>query len=87
MKTRGLEARPHGFRSSFRIFVAEQMPEVLPHIAEMCLGHAVAGATELAYQRSDLLNLRHPVMDAWADHVAPASAEVVQLRGGDGGTV
>jgi len=75
MRKLRLEARPHGFRSSFRTYVAEQMPEVPPHHAEACLGHATAGAVEKAYLRTDLLELRNPIMQTWADHIAAGGIE------------
>jgi integrase len=68
----------HGFRSTFRDWAAEA--EVPREIAEMCLGHSL-GAVEGAYWRSDVLQRRRAVMDAWAAFlVAPvAEAEVVAL--------
>ena len=57
---------PHGFRSSFRSWAAEQ--GVPRDVAEQMLGHAVRGV-EGAYQRSDLLEARRPVMDRWAEYV------------------
>ena len=61
-----IPAVPHGFRSSFRSWAAEQgFPR---EVAEQVLGHAVRGV-EGAYQRSDLLEARRPVMDRWAEYV------------------
>ena len=61
-----IPAVPHGFRSSFRSWAAEQ--GVPREVAEQMLGHAVRGV-EGAYQRSDLLEARRPVMDRWAEYV------------------
>jgi integrase len=70
----------HGFRSSFRSWAADHR---VPHeIAEMALGHAIAAAVVRAYQRSDLLEQRRRLMDAWARYCAKPDApgaEVVQL--------
>jgi integrase len=69
----------HGFRSTFRSWAADHR---VPHeIAEMALGHAIAEAVVRAYQRSDLLEQRRRLMDAWARYCAEPSAraEVVQL--------
>ncbi len=73
---RELEAggTPHGFRSSFRDWAAEQ--SVPREIAEQALGHAVAGQVEAAYFRSDLLEARREVMERWAVHVARPLAAV-----------
>ena len=62
-----IDAVPHGFRSSFRNWCAEQ--NIDRQIAEMCLAHAVGNATEAAYLRSDVFDLRREVMDAWADYL------------------
>jgi len=57
----------HGFRSSFRDWAAEQT-EAPREVVEACLAHAVGDAAELAYKRSDFLEKRRSVMDAWADY-------------------
>ena len=53
-------------RSSFRDWAAET--GVSRDVAEACLGHAVRGV-EGAYMRSDLLERRRRVMQAWADYI------------------
>ena len=53
---------PHGFRSSFRDWCGET--GVAREVAEAALGHVVSGV-EGAYARSDLLERRRPVMEAW----------------------
>lgn len=55
-------ATPHGFRSSFRDWCGET--EVPREVAEHCLAHVVGGV-EGAYARSDLLDRRRPIMEAW----------------------
>ena len=67
----GIDAVPHGFRSSFRDWMAE-CTDASWAVAESCLAHQVGNATEAAYMRSDLLELRRPVIQAWCDFVAPA---------------
>ncbi len=56
----------HGFRSTFRVWAAEQteFPRELP---EMALAHSVGAAVEEAYQRSDLFERRREVMAEWAN--------------------
>lgn len=68
----GHEATVHGFRSSFRDWAAEQMPTVPAMVAEMALAHRVGTATEQAYLRSDLRDMRRALMEAWGRHVAPS---------------
>jgi integrase len=55
----------HGFRSSFRDWVAERT-DFPSEVAEMALAHAVSDKVEAAYRRSDLFEKRRRLMDAWA---------------------
>ena len=62
----------HGFRSSFRDWVAEQT-NYPNHVAEMALAHVVKNKTEAAYRRGDLFSKRARLMDVWARFCAPPS--------------
>jgi integrase len=64
-------ATVHGFRSSFRDWAAEKMPTIPAMVAEMALAHKVGNATEQAYLRSDMRDMRFALMDAWGRYVAP----------------
>ncbi|NOC85182.1 MULTISPECIES: tyrosine-type recombinase/integrase [Ruegeria] len=79
MERRGMVERPHGFRSSFRDWVAEATNT--PHdIAETALGHVVGGAVERSYRRTDFLEQRKTLMDRWArQQLAKADQKIVQL--------
>ncbi|MDR3474073.1 MAG: integrase arm-type DNA-binding domain-containing protein [Devosia sp.] len=55
----------HGFRSSFRDWAAEQT-DVPREVVEACLAHAVGDGAELAYKRTDFLEKRRALMEAWA---------------------
>lgn len=59
----------HGARSSFRDWAgdATAFPQEL---AVACLAHKVGNATEQAYRRSDALEKRREVMEAWASFLA-----------------
>ncbi|RVD26596.1 site-specific integrase [Mesorhizobium sp. M4B.F.Ca.ET.017.02.2.1] len=73
MERGGMEARPHGFRSSLRDWIAESTDT--PHeIAETVLGHLVGGAVERAYRRTDFLEQRRILMERWATHVLGSQA-------------
>ncbi|MDE1915020.1 MAG: integrase arm-type DNA-binding domain-containing protein [Sphingomonadales bacterium] len=61
----------HGFRSAFRDWAAEKMPTIPAMVAEMALAHRVGTATEQAYLRSDLRDMRRALMDGWGRFVAP----------------
>ena len=57
----------HGFRSSFRDWAGDAT--AFPReVIEQALAHRVGDATEIAYRRSDALERRRAVMDAWADY-------------------
>jgi integrase len=58
------DATVHGFRSTFRDWAAEQTTTPR-EIAEMALAHRVGDDTEEAYRRTDLLNKRRALMEAW----------------------
>ena len=61
----GVDCAPHGFRSSFRDWAAEQTDA--PHaVMEAALAHIVSNAVEAAYARSDLFDRRRRLMDAWS---------------------
>ena len=57
---------PHGFRSTFRDFVAEKT-DFPREVAEAALAHALQDKTEAAYQRGDYLEKRRELMTAWAN--------------------
>ncbi|MGX1002005.1 integrase [Roseovarius sp. MBR-38] len=57
-------AVPHGLRSTFRQWAAEQgFPR---DMAEIALAHFIGSDVERAYQRSDMLERRRAMMAAWA---------------------
>jgi integrase len=76
-----IAAVPHGFRSTFRDWVAERT--AYPHeAAELALAHAVGNKVEAAYRRGDMFAKRLRMMDDWADFIARArGGEVVPIRG------
>ena len=64
----GLSFVPHGLRSTFRDWAAEQTDA--PHaVMETALAHTVGNATEAAYARSDLFELRRGLMDKWGAYL------------------
>jgi integrase len=72
---------PHGFRSTFRDWVAEAT-HFAGEVAEMALAHAIKGQTEAAYRRGDLFEKRRRLMQAWAEFAGGATGgTVVALRG------
>ena len=81
MERRGMEERPHGFRSSLRDWLAE-CTDAPYEVAETVLGHVAGSAVVRAYRRSDFLEQRRALMARWADHVTGKGGAVVKLAGG-----
>jgi integrase len=78
------EATVHGFRSSFRDWAGD-MTRFEREIVEMALAHAVGDKVEAAYRRSDALERRRALMNAWSsfcERVPAESGEVVPIRRG-----
>ena len=66
MKRRGMTERPHGFRTSMRVWLAEATSA--PHeVAEMCISHIVGSKTVQAYKRTDYLEQRAELMERWSN--------------------
>ena len=80
MERRGLDARPHGFRTSLRTWLAEATDA--PHeVAETVLGHVTDSGVVRAYRRTDYLEQRRALLERWADHVTGGAGQVVKLAG------
>ena len=78
MERRGLEARPHGFRTSLRTWLAEATDA--PHeVAEAMLSNATDSGVVRAYRRTDYLEQRLSLTERWADHVMGGAGQVVKL--------
>jgi integrase len=56
-------AVPHGLRSTFRDWAAEQ--GVDRDLAEMALAHTVGSEVERAYRRTDLIERRRAMLESW----------------------
>jgi len=64
MERKGFEARPHGFRATFRTWV-EKKTDAEYEDKEAALGHAVDTETVRTYQRSDRLEKRRQLLECW----------------------
>ena len=80
LRTAGVDAVPHGFRTSFRTWAAEKT-NADHAVMELSLAHAVGTAVERSYARSDLFGKRRGLMDRWAAFVTGARATVVRING------
>ena len=65
------EITVHGFRSSFRDWAGD-VTTFPRELAEAALAHKVGDEVERAYRRSDALEKRRKLMQAWADYLTPA---------------
>lgn len=68
----------HGFRSTFRDWVAEQT-NYQRELAEAALAHVLGDKTEAAYQRGDMLEKRAELMQAWADYSEQKQENIISL--------
>ena len=64
-----IAAVPHGFRSSFRDWAAEDTDHPR-EVVEAALAHVVRNKVEAAYRRTDLFERRRRLMDDWAAYLA-----------------
>ncbi|MFO1314052.1 MAG: integrase arm-type DNA-binding domain-containing protein [Burkholderiales bacterium] len=71
LKRMGVNAVPHGFRSTFRDWAAERT-DYQREVAEMALAHAIGNKVEAAYRRGDLFAKRKQLMQDWADYASSA---------------
>jgi len=77
MERRGMEERPHGFRSSLRTWLAETTT-ASEQVAEIILAHKVGTKTIRAYRRTDHFEERSVLMERWARHVT-GEENVIEL--------
>jgi integrase len=65
MRRMGLDAVPHGFRSTFKDWASERT-SYPAQVVEMALAHAIGDKVEAAYRRGDLFAKRRRLMSDWA---------------------
>lgn len=73
MRRMGVDAVPHGFRSSFKDWATERSQYPREAI-EMALAHTIGDKVEAAYRRGALLDQRRRLMADWAGFVGMPSA-------------
>ncbi|WP_050929468.1 tyrosine-type recombinase/integrase [Aestuariivita boseongensis] len=78
MERRGLDARPHGFRTSLRTWLAERTDA--PHeVAEAMIAHTPDSKVVRTYRQTDFLDQRRVLLDRWACFCTGKGAEVLKL--------
>lgn len=70
----GVDAVPHGFRSTFKDWCSEQtaFPDM---VSEMALAHGISNEVQAAYRRGDLFEKRAKLMDVWAEYLNTVQVE------------
>ncbi|GAB5445454.1 tyrosine-type recombinase/integrase [Gymnodinialimonas sp.] len=68
MQREGYEARPHGFRATFRSW-AEECTDASFEVKETALGHQVGSEVERSYQRSDYFDKRKLIIAVWNSYL------------------
>ena len=68
----GIDAVPHGFRTSFRVWCGESGKS--RELAEAALAHTIRNKAEAAYARTDLLERRRELMEAWSVYLTRTAA-------------
>ena len=71
LKEQGVQAVPHGFRSSFRDWAAEETNHPR-EVVEAALAHQVKDKVEAAYARSTLFERRRQLMTDWGSYLTAA---------------
>ena len=79
MKELGLDVHAHGFRTSFRTW-SQEKTNYPREIAEAALAHSLRDKAEAAYARSDLLEKRAEMMEAWAQFISADASDIVPIR-------
>ena len=74
LREHGIAAVPHGFRSTFRDWAAEETNHPR-EVIEAALAHVVRNRVEAAYARSDLFERRRILMDDWSRYLARGRGE------------
>lgn len=87
-KRAGIDATPHGFRSSFKDW-ARTSTAFPDEVSELALAHVNSDSTRAAYARDELLGKRSKLMQDWAKYLrtGQGKGDVVPIRrsaSGDG---
>ena len=60
---------PHGFRSTFRDWAAEEAHKFPNETIELALAHTIKNKAEAAYRRGDQLERRRELMERWTKYM------------------
>ncbi len=77
-----IDATPHGWRSTFKDW-AEDATTFPDTLSEEALAHRVGDEVRQAYRRSDALERRRKLMQAWANYLVKPKGAVAFMRPSD----
>ena len=75
----GIPCVPHGFRSSFGVWV-EECTDTPGSVAEAALAHQNRNQVEAAYLRTDLFDRRRRLMETWATYLQDGAGSTAHER-------
>lgn len=78
VRENGFDVDIHGFRTSFRTW-AQERTNFPREVAEAALAHTIKNKVEAAYARSDLMEKRRALGEAWAGFLEPANTNIVRI--------
>lgn len=78
LRTAGYAQDVHGFRSSFRDWAAETIPEIPDPVAEAALAHEVPDEVVRAYKRTKFIEMRRELLEAWGVFCVGSSKDVAE---------
>ena len=86
LRRMGVDVTIHGFRSSFRDWAGNETPSPR-EVVETALAHVIGDKAEQAYRRSDALEKRRKLMEAWATYSEPGKHHnIISMRASHGAT-
>jgi hypothetical protein len=77
MRKRGLEARPHGFRTSLKVWLSGTQ-QVSREVLETVISHQTGSRIEGAYNRTDYLEQRRPLMESWGEFLLLSKLDMIK---------
>lgn len=69
LRDAGLKWDAHGFRSAFTDWAAERMPNIPEPVVEAALSHKVPDQVVRAYKRTQFIDMRRELLEAWGEFV------------------
>jgi integrase len=78
LRDKMVDATTHGFRSTFKTWADSR--GFADDISELALAHKDRNTVRAAYKRSDRLEERRPMMEAWARFCAATAGHVIPIR-------